>query len=97
MSDSTVWAQQPSTPPTGVDLHQGWNSTCYVGHSKSVSDAAAPIASQIDILYTLGSDQTWSRYVPDRPEMSSIAQLKQYDAVLMLVTDPDGTTWAFDP
>jgi hypothetical protein len=97
MWDSTVWVQQPSTPPTGVDLHQGWNSTCYVGDSKSISDAAATIASQLGIVYALRSDQTWSRYVPDRPEMSSIDRLKRYDAVHMLVTDPDGTTWAFDP
>jgi hypothetical protein len=35
--------------------------------------------------------------VPDRPEVSNIAQLEQYDAVLMLVTEPGGTTWTFDP
>ena len=97
MSDGTVWAQKPSTPPTSVDLHEGWNSTCYVGHSRSVSDAAATIASQLSILYALGSDQTWRRYVPERPETSSIARLEQYDAVLTLVTNPGGTTWAFDP
>jgi hypothetical protein len=97
MSDSTVWAQQPSTPPTGVDLHQGWNSTCYAGDSKSASDATATIASQLGILYALGSDQTWSRYVPERPEVSSIARLEQYDAVLMLVTGPGSTPWAFGP
>jgi len=97
MSNSTAWAQQPSTPPTGTNLQQGWNSTCYAGDSKSVGDAAATIASQLGILYALRSDQTWSRHVPDRPEMSSIARLKQYDALLILVTDPGGTTWAFDP
>jgi hypothetical protein len=97
MSDSTVWVQQLSTPPTSVNLHQGWNSTCYIGHSESVSDAATTIAGQVGILYALGSGQTWRRYVWDRPEISSIARLEQYDAVLMLVTNPGGTTWAFDP
>lgn len=85
MSDSTVWAQQPSRRPTTTSLAQGWNSACYVGKIKSASDATATIAGQLGILYMLGSDQTWSRHVPGRPEVSNTAQLRQYDAVLLLV------------
>jgi hypothetical protein len=97
MSGSAVWAQQPSAPPTSANLGQGWNDVCYLGKAKSPADATASIASSLGVLYALGTDQTWTRYVPGRPEVSNIAQLKRYDAVLMLVTDPHGTTWAFDP
>ena len=97
VSNSAVWAQQPSTLPVSVSLGQGWNSVCYAGETKSADDAIATIASELRILYTLGSDQLWGRYVPGAPEVSNIAQLSRYEAVLMLVTEPGGTSWTFDP
>jgi hypothetical protein len=97
MSASTVWAQQPSAPPTSVGIAQGWSSVCYVGAGKSPGDATAAIAGQIGVVYTLASDGTWSRYVPGRSDVSNLAHLWRYDAVLVLVTDPNGVTWAFDP
>ena len=97
VSESTVWAQQPSVRPASVGLAQGWNSVCYVGAAKSASDATAAMASQLGILYVLGSNQAWNRYVPSQPEVSSIGQLERYEAALVLVTEPNGATWAFDP
>jgi hypothetical protein len=97
MSDSTVWAQQPSTAPDSIELTQGWNSVCYSGSAKSAKDAATTIAGEVDILHMLESSQSWSRYVPSRPEVSSLTQLKRYDAILMLVTEPNGATWPLDP
>jgi hypothetical protein len=97
MSENTVWAQQPSPAPGTVSLGQGWNAACYLGKAKSPADATAGIANQLGILYVLGSDHTWTRYVPGRPEVTNTAQLEQYDAVLMLVTESGGTTWTFDP
>jgi hypothetical protein len=96
-SGSTVWAQQPSPAPGTVSLGQGWNDVCYLGKGKPPADGTTSIVGQLGILYVLGSEQTWSRYVPERPEVSSIARLEQYDAVLMLVTESGGTTWTFDP
>jgi hypothetical protein len=96
VADSTVWVQQPSTAPTSASLAQGWNSVCYVGETRSINDATGTIAGQLGILYALGSDQTWSRHVPSRPDVSNIAQLEQYNAVLMLMTESGGTTWTFD-
>ena len=97
MSASAVWVQQPSTSPTSASLTHGWDSVCYVGGNKSPSYATATIASQLSILYMLGSDQLWSRYVPGRPEVSNIAGMERYDAVLMLLTEQGGTVWTFDP
>jgi hypothetical protein len=55
------------------------------------------VAGGFVIMYQLGSNQGWSRYVPARPEMSNIAQLGQYDTVLMLVDQEGGTNWTLDP
>jgi hypothetical protein len=98
MTGSGSWYQTPSEgAPTSAGLSQGWNSVCYVGGTKSAADATASVTAALAILYRLGSDQTWGRYVPGRPDVTTIAQLDQYDAVLMLVTEPGGATWTFDP
>jgi len=96
-SGSTVWAQQPSALPTSANLGQGWNDVCYLGNAKSPADATAGIANQLGILYVLGSDHTWTRYVPGRPEVSNTAQLEQYNGVLLLMTEPGAIAWMFDP
>ena len=98
MAKDAAWPQTPSsTPPTSVTLAQGWNSTCYLGQTTAAGNAIGSIASQLDMLYMLGSDQTWSRHVPGRPEVSNIAQLAQYDAVLVLVNAEGGAQWVFNP
>ena len=97
MSLSAVWAQQPSAPPTSANLGQGWNDVCYLGGAKSPGDATASIAGQLSVLYVLGTDQAWTRYVPSRPEVSNMAQLKPYQAALMLVTQAGSAIWMFDP
>jgi uncharacterized protein YycO len=98
MAKDAAWSQTPSgTPPSSVNLAQGWNSVCYAGMAKAPEDATSGIADELAILYTLGSDQAWGHYVPGRPEASNISQLNQHDAVLMLVTEAGGTQWVFDP
>jgi len=97
MDQSASWAQQPSgTPPTSVSLN-GWNSVCYTGQTKSAGDATAGVAGGFAIMYRLASDQSWSRYVPGRPDVSDLLNLSQFDAVLMLVSQEGGTSWTFDP
>jgi len=98
MAKDAAWSQTPSgTPPTSANLAQGWNSVCYAGTAKAPEGATSGIADEVAILYTLGSNQAWGHYVPGRPEASDIAQLNQYDAVLMLVTKAGSTVWTFDP
>jgi len=98
MSQYGFWPHEPSgTPPTSVPLASGWNNVCYTGQTKSPEDATAGVAGGFVIMYRLGSDQGWSHYVPDRPEVSDIVQLSQYDTVLMLVSQEGGTTWTLDP
>jgi hypothetical protein len=98
MGQYAFWPHEPSgTPPPFVSLASGWNSVCYTGQTKSAEDATAGVAGGLAIMYQLSSDQGWRYFVPAKPEMSNIAQLSQYDTVLMLVNQEGGTTWTFDP
>jgi hypothetical protein len=97
MSEAGSWQQEQSaqTQPS-VDLVQGWNSVCYTGQTKPVENATAGIAEAIGILYQLLDTQAWSRYVPNRPDVSNISTLTQLDSVLILITEAAGKTWVFD-
>ena len=94
VTDGATWYQTPSDgPPAGASLLPGWNSVCYTEATKPPDDATSGIAEDLTILYRLETTKTWSRHVPSRPEVSNIAQLEQYDAVLMLVTEWGGGIW----
>jgi hypothetical protein len=97
MSQSATWVHEPSgTPPTSVALASGWNSVCYTGATKDIEAAVAGIAGQFGVIYTLTPDQTWRRFVPGRPDVSNLSRLDRFTAVLILVTEEGGGTWAFD-
>jgi hypothetical protein len=80
-----------------VNLAQGWNSACYAGPTQGTETATASIAGQFAVIYLLAPDQSWSRFIPDRPELSGLTELEQFSCVLILVTNPDGATWTFAP
>jgi len=97
MSQYGFWPHEPSgTPPLSVPLAGGWNSVCYAGATKDVQAATAGIVENINVLYTLASDQKWRRFIPGRPDVSTLGQLESSTAVLILVTNPDGVLWMFD-
>ena len=98
MANDSDWPQTPAdTPPTGLDLAQGWNAACYSGQTKDASSATDGITGQYEALYLLASNQGWKRFIPARPEISNLDQLEQFAAVLVLVTQPEGARWVFDP
>jgi len=98
MGQYAFWPHEPSgTPPPSVSLARGWNNVCYTGQTKLVEDATAGVAGGLVIMYQFDGEQGWRHFVPARPEISNIAQLNQYDTVLVLVTQEGGTTWTFDP
>ena len=93
-----TWLQElPSTPPASVALTQGWNSVCYAGQTKAVELATAGIAEQLSVLYSLGSNQSWRRYIPGRPDVSTIMVVDQNRALLVLKSTPGNVTWVFQP
>jgi hypothetical protein len=97
MGQQAFWPHEPSgTPPPSVSLAGGWNSVCYAGPTKDVQAATAGIAENINVMYTLAPDQSWRRFIPGRPEVSTLSQLESSTAILILVTNPDGVLWVFD-
>jgi len=107
MGASATWAQHITALPVSVTLEGAsaddgtagaWNSVCYAGADKATEEATSNISSSFVIMYTLGSDQAWRRYVPDRPEIpDTLTTLHTFDSVILLVTAEGGTTWVFDP
>jgi hypothetical protein len=98
MSASADWLQVIQAPPTSADLVEAWNSICYTGTDKATEEATWDIQSAFAIMYQLGSDQAWRRYVPARPEIpDTLTTLHMFDSVVLLVTTEGGITWTFDP
>jgi len=96
-SDATWQQEASSTALTTVNLEPGWNSVCYAGPTQDIETATADISSQVGVIYTLGVDQVWSRFIPDWPDISELTELEQFSCPLVLVTDPSGATWTFNP
>ncbi len=98
MDRSNSLLQEPSgVPPTIAQLVQGWNSVCYSGPTQAAQSATDGIPGEYGVIYALAPNQTWQRFVPDRPEISNLASLEQFDSVLILVTEGNGTQWVFSP
>jgi len=97
MGQQAFWGHEPSgTSPTSVSLASGWNGVCYTGQTKSAEDATAGVAGGFGIMYQLGSDQDWRRFIPGRPEVSNLTQLQPFSSVLILIANENGALWVFD-
>ena len=97
-SGHSVWSQPASdSPPATLSLAEGWNSVCYAGQTKDAESATEGIDGRFAVLYVLGSNQGWQRFVPGRPDVSDPMQLDRFAPVLILTTEPGGTRWAFEP
>ena len=98
VAGDATWPQQPSgEPPSDANLVFGWNSVCYAGQTREAETATQGIDGDFAIVYTLPPGQAWQRFVPGRPEASTLAQLDSSTPVLVLVTDESGALWAFGP
>jgi len=98
MGSGATWQQQTSsTAQTSVNLAHGWNTVCYTGSTQDVETATADISSQVGVIYALGANLVWSRFIPARPDISDLTQLEQFSCPLILVTDASGATWTFAP
>jgi hypothetical protein len=107
MDASADWIQEISALPASVllagasgddDVVAAWNSVCYAGADKATEEATLDIETDFAIMYTLGADQMWRRYVPGRPDIpDTLTTLHTFDSVILLVTTEGGATWVFDP
>jgi hypothetical protein len=107
MGASADWVQEIQALPDSVDLvgasaadsvPGAWNSVCYAGADKAAEEATSDIEGGFQIMYTLGKDQAWRRYIPGRADIpDTLTTLHRFDSVILLVTAEGGTTWVFDP
>jgi hypothetical protein len=107
MGASADWEQEIQALPDSVDLvgasaessvPGAWNSVCYAGADKAAEEATSDIEGGFEIMYTLGKDQAWRRYIPGRADIpDTLTTLHRFDSVILLVTAEGGTTWVFDP
>jgi hypothetical protein len=97
MAAPAMWSQNPAiAPPTAIELLPGWNSVCYAGEGAHVAALLASAAGEARLVYALGTDRTWARFVPDRPELSNLEHLDRFDCVLVQMAGEHAVTWAFD-
>jgi parallel beta-helix repeat protein len=75
------------TPEAARTLHwsPGWHNATWSGAS-TPEEAFACAAGDYAAAYRLVGGG-WERYFPDRPELSNMTDLEQYDAFLILITD----------
>jgi hypothetical protein len=95
-SDTCMWTQPAFEPRSTVNLVRGWNGVCYLGSGGPVEAAISGIDLPYTVIYSLGPDHTWHRFVPGRPEVSNLSQLAKFTPVLILVTGSNGH-WVFNP
>jgi hypothetical protein len=96
MSETVTWTQtSDQAAPDTADLEQGWNAVCYEGEDEDIEEAVKGVHDQIATIYALVPGQGWLRYVPDRPEVSTLDRLQRHQPILVLVSEPAGATWHF--
>lgn len=70
-----------------VQLRQGWNQLVWTDESQAADAALAPIADKMPIAYGWqGDSQTFSRYVPDNTDVSTMSEVAKDSAYWLLMT-----------
>jgi hypothetical protein len=82
----TATATPPVGPTRTVQWDPGWHSEMWTGSSTPPEQAFACAQGKYAAAYRLVSGG-WERYFPDRPDISNMGPLEQYDAFLILVID----------
>jgi hypothetical protein len=63
-----------------------WRYTCYDGAERPIAEALASSAGQIYAVYRLEVDQTFVRWFPDRPDLSTITTIRPYESLFILTS-----------
>jgi hypothetical protein len=79
------WVQEPSQGGGDVALATGWNSICYSGESKEANVAVGEMSDEIAVSYGLAADGTWRRYVPARPDLTTMTYVQGFSPLIVLI------------
>ncbi len=84
-ADYAPWVQEPSEDGSDFALAPGWNSICYSGESKEATVAVGEMSDQIAVSYGLAADGTWQRFIPGRPELTTMTYVRGFSPLLVLI------------
>jgi len=77
-----------------VSLSLGWNDSCYTGPTQATEDAVADIAEHVLIIYRLRPDQGFDRWIPARPDISTMTTVAPFDQLIILMEA--GVDWPME-
>jgi hypothetical protein len=72
-----------------------WTFSCYLGASQPTEDALAAISGDVLAAYRLRPDQSYDRWFPGRPDVSTMTVLNPYEALFLLVAGD--AAWSQEP
>jgi YVTN family beta-propeller protein len=84
-SGYAAWAQEPSQTSSDFSLAPGWTSICYSGESKEAALAVGEMSEEIAVSYGLAADGTWRRFVPTRPDLSTMSYVRSFSPLIVLI------------
>jgi len=79
------WVQEPSRAGSDLALAPGWNSICYSGESKETAVVVGEMSEQIAVSYGLAADGTWQRFIPARPELTTMTYVRSFSPLIVLI------------
>ncbi len=86
--DYAPWVQEPSLAGGDLVLASGWNSICYSGESREATVAVGEMGDQIAVAYGLAVDGTWQRFIPGRPELTTMTYVRGFSPLIVLIPTP---------
>jgi YVTN family beta-propeller protein len=84
-SGYAAWVQEPSEASSDFTLAPGWSSICYSGESKEATLAVGEMSEEIAVSYGLAADGSWRRFVPARPELSTMSYVRSFSPLIVLI------------
>jgi hypothetical protein len=74
-----------------VSLVPGWNDVCHIGPAEPADEVLDPLGSAVAIVYRARPGQGFDRWIPGRPDISTINTVEAYDQLIILMTS--GSVW----
>ena len=79
------WVQEPSRAGSDLALAPGWNSICYSGESKEAAAVVGEMSDQVAVSYGLAADGAWQRFIPARPELTTMTYVRGFSPLIVLI------------
>jgi hypothetical protein len=85
---------RPEAGPAPI-VPAGWHHHLCAGRVAPIEEALTSIMEHVRAVYRLKPDQTFDRWLPDRPELSTIETVQPYEPLFTLMAAP--AKWNQEP